>query len=190
MAGLACARGTSGTGQGTFSPCGQTEALGKRGLATASGSFMVGGAADIGAKILVGEDATSVNAFGLTSIFTGSIWSDSRQSRYMKWSRLERMGCLVRILACVRARPRGTSGSCASEMAGRSSITPKPKRRNADPRNSTQLIKRSKPANTARSTAGYFSGQTHGEACVLVVLSEPFRSVVPRSLLGAPFVGV
>ena len=148
MAGLACARGTSGTGQGTFSPCGQTEALGKRGLATASGSFMVGGAADIGAKILVGEDATSVNAFGLTSIFTGSIWSDSRQSRYMKWSRLERMGCLVRILACVRARPRGTSGSCESEMAGRSSITPKPKRRNADARNSTQLIKRRKPANT------------------------------------------
>ena len=69
---------------------------------------MVGGA-DIGAKILVGEDATSVTAFGLTSIFTGSIWSDSRQSRYMKWSRLERMGCLVRMLACVRAR-RGDVG--------------------------------------------------------------------------------
>ena len=114
MAGLACARGTSGTGQGTFSPCGQTEALGKRGLATASGSLMVGGA-DIGAKILVGEDATSVTAFGLTSIFTGSIWSDSRQSRYMKWSRLERMGCLVRMLACVRASIAGAWGR-ASEM--------------------------------------------------------------------------
>ena len=74
---------------------------------------MVGGA-DIGAKILVGEDATLVTAFGLTSIFTGSIWSDSRQSRYMKWSRLERMGCLVRMLACVR-RDEGSSGSCVRD---------------------------------------------------------------------------
>ena len=115
MARLACARGTSGTGQGTFSPCGQTEALGKRGLATALGSFMVGGAADIGAKTLVGEDATLVNAFGLTSIFTGSIWSDSRQSRCMKWSRSRRMGCLVRMLACVRASIAGAWGR-ASEM--------------------------------------------------------------------------
>ena len=78
---------------------------------------MVGGA-DIGAKILVGEDATSVTAFCLTSIFTGSIWSDSRLSRYMKWSRLERMGCLVRMLACVRAKPRGRR-RCASALAGR-----------------------------------------------------------------------
>ena len=118
-------RGTGSAGQVPFSPCSQTEALGKRGSGNASGSFIVGGA-DIGAKIVVGEDSTSGTAFCFafcfTSILEGSIssmWWDSRLSTNMKCRDWNGVGCLVRMLAS----ECGTSGSCVADGRTNDRIT-------------------------------------------------------------------
>ena len=94
--------------------CGQDASPGA-GSGNASGSFIAGGA-DIGAKIVVGEDSTSGTAFVFcfTSIFTGSmssLWWDSRLSMNMKCRDWNGVGCLVRMLACESQGRRGRASS-------------------------------------------------------------------------------